>query len=304
MPINLAQERNELLPGLMDVRGAYDMIPRQWDKVFKTHNSNMAVERSTQMAFLGLPFLKNEGAQTQFDNEAGERFVWNMEPFEVALGYAITRKAILNNLYKAQFNPTNLKLADSFAQFKEIQGAGIFNTGTTAITGLGGDGQPLFSTAHPMDTGTWSNRFSPDLGLNEASLSQMQINIRGQFFNERGLRVLSKFRRLVVPLTLDPVAVRLTKTELRPGTADNDVNALLTANYGIPDGHITLDFLTSNFAWFGTTNIEGLIHLQRVPFEMDMWVDNLTDNLLVKGYEYFGFFYNDPRAAYGSFPTS
>ena len=304
MPIALQVLRNELVPGLFDVRGSYDMIPRQWDKIFKTHNSNMAVERSTQMAFLGLPFLKAEGGQTQFDNEAGERFIWNMEPFEVALGYAITRKAILNNLYKQQFNPTNLKLQESFAQFKEIQGASILNLGTTTITGLGGDNVPLFSTAHPMDTGTWANRFAVDLSLNESALLQMQINVRTQFFNERGLRVLSRMRRLVVPPALDPVAARLTKTELRPGTADNDVNAILSTAGGIPDGYIVLDFLTSNFAWFGSTNIEGLIHLQRVPFEMDMWVDNITDNLLVKGYEYFGFFYNDPRAAYASYPTS
>src|SRR5215831_3287907 len=304
MPIALQVIKNELVPGLFDVRGHYDMIPRQWDKVFITHKSNMAVERSTQMAFLGLPFLKTEGAQTQFDNEAGERFVWNMEPYEVALGYAITRKAILNNLYRAQFNPTNLKLADSFAQFKEIQAASIFNTGTVAITGLGGDNQPLFSNVHPMDTGSWSNIFATPLSLNESSLLQMQINVRTGFFTERGLRVLSRMKRLVVPAALDPVAARLLKTELRPGTADNDINAILSTAGGIPDGHIVLDFLTSNFAWFGTTNIEGLIHLQRVPFEMDMWVDNITDNLLVKGYEYFGFFYNDPRCAFASYPTS
>ena len=37
MPVALANIRSELLPGLFDVRGSYDMIPRQWDKVFKTH---------------------------------------------------------------------------------------------------------------------------------------------------------------------------------------------------------------------------------------------------------------------------
>ena len=75
MPIALSSLRNELLPGLFDVRGSYDMIPRQWDKIYKTRKSNMAVESSTQMAFLGLPFLKTEGAATTFDNEAGERAV-------------------------------------------------------------------------------------------------------------------------------------------------------------------------------------------------------------------------------------
>lgn len=304
MPIALAALRNELLPGLFDVRGSYDMIPRQWDKVYKTRKSNMAVERSTQMAFLGLPFLKTEGAATQFDNEAGERWQWNIEAFEVALGYAMTRKSIDDNLYKAQFNPTNLKMQEVFAQFKEIQGASVLNTATVVIPGLGGDGVPLASTAHPVDGATWGNRFTVDLSLNEASLLQGQVNTRQNFVNERNVKILARARQLIVPVALEPIAIRLLKTELRPGTADNDVNAILSTAGGLPEGYIALDFLTSNFAWFLKTNIEGLIHILRIPFEMDMWVDNITDNLLVKGYERYTFAYNDPRCLYCSFPTS
>jgi len=304
MPIALGALRNELLPGLFDVRGSYDMIPRQWDKIYKTRKSNMAVERSTQMAFLGLPFLKTEGAATQFDNEAGERWNWNIEAFEVALGYAMTRKAIDDNLYRAQFNPTNLKMQEVFAQFKEIQGANVLNTATVVIAGLGGDGVPLASTVHPVDGATWANRFSVDLSLNEASLLQGQVNVRTTFVNERNVKILARARQLIVPPALEPVAIRLLKTELRPGTADNDVNAILSTAGGLPEGYIALDFLTSPFAWFLKTNIEGLIHILRIPFEMDMWVDNVTDNLLVKGYERYTFAYNDPRCLYCSFPTN
>lgn len=304
MPIALGALRNELLPGLFDVRGSYDMIPRQWDKIYKTRKSNMAVERSTQMAFLGLPFLKTEGAATPFDNDAGERWNWNIEAFEVALGYAMTRKAIDDNLYRAQFNPTNLKMQEVFAQFKEIQAANVLNTATATITGLGGDGVPLASTVHPVDGATWANRFSVDLSLNEASLLQGQVNIRTTFVNERNVKILARARQLIIPPALEPVAIRLLKTELRPGTADNDTNAILSTAGGLPEGYIALDFLTSPFAWFLKTNIEGLIHILRIPFEMDMWVDNVTDNLLVKGYERYTFAYNDPRCLYCSFPTS
>jgi len=304
MPIALANIRSELLPGLFDVRGSYDMIPRQWDKVFATHRSNLAVERSTQMAFTALPFLKDEGAATQFDNNAGERFQWAFVHLEVALGYAITRKAIDDNIYKAQFNPTNLKLQEAFAQFKEIQGANILNLGTTYQASIIGDGQALFSTLHPFDGGTWANTSSVPKSLNESTLLADMTNVRVQFVNERGLRILSRARRLIVPPNLEPIAIRLTKTELRPGTADNDVNAILTLSGGLPEGFIVMDFLTSNFAWFLTTNIEGLIHMLRIPYESDMWVDNVTDNLLVKAYERYSFGYNDPRAAWGEFPTS
>jgi hypothetical protein len=304
MPIALANIRSELLPGLFDVRGSYDMIPRQWDKVFTTRRSNLAVERSTQMAFTALPYLKDEGAATQFDNNAGERFTWAFVHLEVALGYAITRKAIDDNIYKAQFNPTNLKLQEAFAQFKEIQSANILNLGNVYQSSIVGDGQALFSTAHPFDGGTWANTSTVPKSLNESTLLADMTNVRVQFVNERGLRILSRARRLIVPPNLEPIAIRLTKTELRPGTADNDVNAILTLSGGLPEGFIVLDFLTSNFAWFLTTNIEGLIHMLRIPYESDMWVDNVTDNLLVKAYERYSFGYNDPRAAWGEFATS
>ena len=304
MPVALANIRSELLPGLFDVRGSYDMIPRQWDKVFKTHKSSMAVERSTQMAFVALPYLKDEGAATQFDNAAGERYTWAFVHIEVALGYAITRKAIDDLLYKAQFNPTNLKLQEAFAQFKEIQAANIFNLGTTYNSSQVGDGVAFFSAVHPFDGGTWANTSSTPKSLNEATLLADMTNVRVQFVNERGLRILARARRLVVPPNLEGIAIRLTKTELRPGTADNDVNAILSLSGGLPEGHIVLDFLTSNFAWFLTTNIEGLIHMLRIPYESDMWVDNVTDNLLVKAYERYSFGINDPRAAWGEFPTA
>ena len=304
MPVALANIRSELLPGLFDVRGSYDMIPRQWDKVFKTHKSNMAVERSTQMAFVALPFLKEEGAATQFDNAAGERFTWSFVHIEVALGYAITRKAIDDNLYKAQFNPTNLKLQESFAQFKEIQGTNILNLSTTFQSSIGGDGVALLSTAHPFDGGTWANTSATPKDLNESTLLADMTNVRTQFVNERGLRILSRARQLIVPPQLEAVAIRLCQTELRPGTADNDVNAILTLSGGLPEGFIVLDFLTSQFAWFLKTNIDGLIHMLRIPYESDMWVDNITDNLLVKAYERYSFGYNDPRCIWGETPTS
>jgi hypothetical protein len=303
MPIALPQIRSELLPGLFDVRGSYDMIPRQWDKIYKTHTSKMAVERSTQMAFMGLPSLKDEGGATQFDNQAGERWQWNFNHFEVALGYAITRKAIDDNLYKGQFNPANLKLQEVFAQFKEIQAAGVLNQGNVYQSALVGDGVPLASTAHPFDGGTWANTSTVPKSLNEQALLTNMTNVRG-FVNERGIRILARAHMLIVPKELEAVAIRLTKSELRPGTADNDPNAILTLSGGLPQGFMVMDFLTSPFAWFLKTNIEGLIHMLRIPYESDMWVDNITDNLLVKAYERYSVNYNDPRCLWLEFPTS
>jgi hypothetical protein len=304
MAVNLSAIKDLLLPGLRGVEGKYEQIPSQYDKIFTKHDSKMALERTAEMRFLGLAQLKTEGGQTAFDNNAGERYVYNQEHTEIALGYAITRKAIDDNLYKTQFAPSNLGLIESFQQTKEIYGANVLNTSTTYNASIGGDGVSLVNTAHPIDGGTVANRPAVDVDLNESTLLNAMIAIRTNFKDQAGLKVFARGRRLIVPPALEPVAIRLTKTELRPGTADNDVNAILSTSGGLPEGYMVNDFLTSAYAWFLLTNIDGLSYMERVKFETDMQVDFVTDNLLVKGYERYSFGYYNWRSIFGSFPTS
>jgi len=304
MAVNLSSIKDLLLPGLRGVEGKYEMIPSQYDKIFTKHDSKMALERTAEMRYLGLAQLKTEGAQTSFDNGAGERYVYNQEHTEIALGYAITRKAIDDNLYKTQFAPSNLGLIESFQQTKEIYGANILNTATTYNSAIGGDGVALCSTSHPIDGGTVANTPSTQVDLNEATLLNAMIAVRTNFKDQAGLKVFARARKLIVPPQLEPVAIRLVKTELRPGTADNDVNAIMMTSGGLPESYMVNDFLTSAYAWFLLTNIDGLSYMERIKFETDMQVDFVTDNLLVKGYERYSFGYYNWRAIYGSFPTS
>jgi hypothetical protein len=304
MAVNLSAIKDLLLPGLRGVEGKYEMIPSQYDKIFTKHDSKMALERTAEMRYLGYAQLKTEGGQTAFDNNAGERYVYNQEHTEIGLGYAITRKAIDDNLYKTQFAPSNLGLIESFQQTKEIYGANVLNTATTYNSAVGGDGQALCSTAHTIDGGTVSNRATVDVDLNESTLLNAMIAIRTNFKDQAGLKVFARGRKLVIAPANEPVAIRLTKTELRPGTADNDVNAIMMTAGGLPEGYMVNDFLTSAYPWFLLTNIDGLSYMERIKFETDMQVDFVTDNLLVKGYERYSFGYYNWRSIWGSFPTS
>ena len=303
MAVNLSAIKDLLLPGLRGIEGKYEQIPSQYDKIFTKHESRMALERTAEMRYLGLAQLKTEGGQTAFDNGAGERYVYNQEHTEIALGYAITRKAIDDNLYKTQFQPSNLGLVESFNQTKEIYGANVINTSTTYNASVGGDGVALIATNHPIDGGTVANRPATDVELNEATLLAGMIPIRTNFKDQAGLKVFARARKLLVPPQLEPVAIRLTKSELRPGTADNDVNAIISTSGGLPEGYMTNDYLTSSTAWFLLTNIDGLSYMERVKFETDMQVDFVTDNLLVKGYERYSFGYYNWRSIWGSLPT-
>lgn len=304
MAVSLGQIKDLLLPGLRGVIGKYEQIPRQYDKIFDRYDSKMALERTAEMRYLGYAQQKTEGGFTSFDNQAGERYVYNQEHIEIALGYSITRKAIDDNLYESQFNPSNLGLIESFSQTKEIYAANVLNTATTYNASVNGDGKALCATDHPIDGSTYANRPTTDVDLNESTLLNAMISIRTNFVDQAGLKIFARARKLIIPPALQPVAIRLTETQLRPGTADNDVNAIKSTAGGLSESYMVCDYLTSPYAWFLLTNIKGLNWMERVPFETDMQVDFTTDNLLVKGYERYSFSYSNPRSIYGSFPTS
>ena len=304
MPVALGQIKDLLVPGLWGISGKYNMIERQWPKIFRQTDSNMALERRAAMRYLGFAQLKTEGAPTSFDNASGQRFVYNAEHLEIGLGYAITRKAIDDNLYKSEFGPSNDGLMESFKETEEIYAANVLNAGTTYNAAVGGDGVALFSTAHPTDAGNIGNRPSPDVDLNETSLLNSLISIRSTWLDNAGLKIHARGKKVVVPPQLEPIALRLFRSELRPGTANNDVNAILGMNDSLKEGFMVFDYLTSSYAWFVLTNHDGLMFFNRKPFEMDMSVEFTTDNLLVKGYQRYVPTYYDWRAIWGTFPTS
>ena len=196
MAIALSQIQALLLPGVRKLPGEYRQIPTQWSQIFDTGKSKLAVERSVSLAFLPLAALKQEGAATTFDNNAGQRYIYNQTHLEIGLGYSITRKAIDDNLYKQQFRPSNLGLQRSFKQTKEVIGINLLNTGNAYDATIGGDGVSLINTAHPIDVGTVANQPSTDVDLNESTLLNSLIQIR-QFKDARGLKIMARGRKLV-----------------------------------------------------------------------------------------------------------
>ena len=309
MAINLGAVRDLLLPGLRGVTGEYTQYPNIWGKLFDTGHSEMNQERTASMRYLPLAQIKQDGGGTFFDNNAGEAFIYNQIHTGLGLGYSITRNTIDDNLYKAQFRPNNLGLQRSYAQTKEIYAANVFNNSTTIDTTVGGDGVALLSTAHPIPPGgsngisTFANRPTVDVDLNEASLLNAMIAIQTGFYDNAGLRMMATGKLLVIHPNNEPVARRLLFSDLRPGTAMNDINVIPTTAGGVTD-YVKDVFFTSGFPWYLKTDVPGLLYLERIPFEMDMQVDFTTDNLLVKAFERYSFNYNDPRSLYGTAPTS
>ncbi len=297
--ITTGQIRDLLLPGLSKIFGEYAQFPRQWSEIFDKSTSEMAVERDVEMKMTGLAQLRQEGAATHMDS-MGERYQSVYRHIQVALGFVITRNAIRDNLYKRQFNPSAKALRNSIAQTEEVYGASVFNNATDAAF-PGGDGVPLLSTAHPIDTGTVANTPTVAAQLNETSLSDGLVAIR-RFRDAAGLRAMIAPGKLIIAPENQWVAERLLASQLRPGTGDNDINALKSRG-ALPGGFVINDFLSNPNAWFIKTKLEdSLRYFERDALESDMFVDFSTDNLMVKATKRFSFGWSNWRGVYGSSP--
>lgn len=304
MPVALAAMRDLLLPGLWGVDGRYPAIERQWPQVFKQTESEMAFERKVSVRYLGYAAVKQEAGPTVFDNNAGQRYVYNAEHIEIGLGYGISRKSIDDNLYKAEFGPSNDGLMESFKETEEVFAANLINNATTFNPQIQGDGVALVNTAHPIDGATIANQPSPDISLNETALLNALIAIRTNWKDNAGLKIHARGRKLIVPTQLEPVAYRLFRSELRVGTGTNDANAVIGMEQSLRDGYMVWDYLTNAFCWSVLTNHQGLIFFHRKRFETDMSIEFSTDNLLVKGYQRYTPSYHDWRALWMTFPSN
>ena len=299
MAISRAQLLKELLPGLNALFGLeYKRYGEEHKEIYETETSERSFEEETKLSGFSAAPVKNEGQAIAYDN-AQEAWTARYNHETIAMGFSITEEAMEDNLYDSLSARYTKALARAMAYTKQVKAAAILNNGFNASVTYG-DGQSLFSTAHPLVSGgTNSNRPTVGADLNETSLEAAVIQIAG-WTDERGLLIAAKPRKLIVPPALQFVATRLLETNLRVGTADNDINALKN-NGSVPEGYTINHWLTDTNAWFLTTDVpNGLKHFVRVPMATSMDADFDTGNARFKARERFSFGVSDPLGAYGS----
>jgi len=105
---------------------------------------------------------------------------------------------------------------------------------------------------------------------------------------------------MIIPVNLQFTAERLMKSQLRPATADNDINAHKSMGM-IPQGYVVNNFLTDTDAWFIKTDApNGMKHFQRTPVSTKMEGDFDTGNVRYKARERYSFGWSDWRGIFGS----
>jgi hypothetical protein len=299
MAISRAQLLKELLPGLNALFGLeYAKYGEEHKEIFETETSERSFEEETKLSGFTAAPVKNEGAAIAYDN-GQEAWTARYNHETIAQGFSLTEEAIEDNLYDSLSGRYTKALARSMAYTKQVKAANILNNGFTAGY-TGGDGKTLFAADHPLVSGgVNSNRPSTNADLNETSLENAVIQIAA-WTDERGLLIAAKPVKLVVPPALMFVATRLLETELRVGTADNDINAIKN-NGSIPGGYTVNHYLTDSNGWYLTTDVpNGLKHFVRTPLQNSMDGDFDTGNVRYKARERYSFGWSDPLGMFGS----
>ena len=299
MAISRQQLAKELEPGLNALFGMeYSRYENQHAEIFTTESSDRAFEEEVMLSGFGAAPTKSEGSAVNFD-DANEAYTARYNHETIALAFSITEEAVEDNLYDRLSSRYTRALARSMAHTKQVKAAAVLNNAFDS-TVTGGDGKELCSTLHPLTNGsTFANEPTVAADLNETSLEDALINIAG-FVDERGLKVALRGMKLIVPRQLQFVSERLMVSNLRVGTADNDVNAIRSMGM-LPDGYAVNDFLTDPDAFFILTDApRGFIHFERVPLSTQMEADFDTGNMRFKARERYSFGFSDPRCVFGS----
>jgi hypothetical protein len=305
MAISRSQLVKELEPGLNALFGLeYNRYENQHAEIFVTETSDRAFEEEVMLSGFASAPTKQEGAGVVFDT-AGETFTARYNHETIALAFSITEEAIEDNLYDRLAARYTRALARSMSNTKQVKAANVLNQAQfTSVTG--GDGVSLISNAHPLATGgTFSNVLATAADLNETSLEQSLIDIAG-FVDERGLRIATQGRKMIIPKELQFTAERLMKTPQRVGTADNDINAIASMGM-VPEGYSVNNFLTDTDSFFLMTDVpNGMKHFVRSPIKTAIEGDFDTGNVRFKARERYSFGFSDPRAIFGNgnLPTS
>ena len=293
-----AQFAKLLQEGLNTVFGLeYKKHPEEWRSCFDVQNSTKAFEEDQLITGFGGAAVKGEGEGVKFD-EAMQGYTSRYTHETIALAFAVTQEAIEDNLYMSVGSKYAKALARSMQHTKEIKGASLFNFATDAGS-VYGDGKSMLAADHPLVGGGVQSNLLANTDLSESALEDALILIR-KMKDDRGIPIAVRAKGLIIPPELEYVAHRLLRSKLRPGTTDNDANAIKDKGiFGSEPKVITR--ITNGTNWFIKTDVnDGLRYFNRKSLKRTVDNDFHTGNYLYQVRERYSLGMTDFRGVVGS----
>lgn len=291
-----------LRPGVKAYPGLYNNLEKIYPKCFEKVGSDKNYEEYVMVNNMSnLVEPTNEGGNTKYENSVSQSFIQRLTPSVYKKGFIITEEAQDDGNYLNVFRRSTNSLGMSYNRTQEVDGANIFDRSTNSLF-PGGDGVSLINEAHPTEDGTQSNTLETIADLSVTSLQELTISIR-KARDSAGNQISLRPLVLKIPSELIYDAGIALNSVLLPGTANNDLNVLNQkfGNIEIVDN----PYLTTARSYYFITDCpDGLIYLERKPFNMAEDNDFDTGNLKYKMYIRYVFNWVDWRAIFGTTGTT
>lgn len=285
-----------LEPGFAEIyKNSYKEIDRIYTTLFRVKNSSKQDEKESGVTGLSLLVQKDENAPITYEDPIqmyDKRYVH----LTYAKGFKISKELYDDDQYNIM-NGFPEELGKAAKRTEEIAGANVFNRAFNTSY-QGGDAVPLVSTVHPRSDGgsTQSNASAAGITLKEANFETARIAMRGQL-DDKGQKIDVRPMKLLVPIQLKTTADIIFGSNLRSGTADNDLNpykgAVSIVEWIYMDRNSTAWFLIDTdqhkITWYWR---------EKANFKQDTAFE--TDAALFKVRERFSNGFSDWRGVWGS----
>jgi phage major head subunit gpT-like protein len=234
----------ELLePGLAHVFfNEFDRWEPEYKEISKVYNSRKQFEQDQLITGLSAMSSKDEGVGVTYE-DISQGYTQTYTHTTYAKAIRITKEMYEDDLYGVMKDLTGA-LARSAYQRIEVETANILNNAFAGTAGS--DGTSLINATHTLSVGgTQSNALAANADLSTASL-QEAIQIIEDTQDERGLNVALRPSKLICTTANQWTGCELLKSQYKPGTADNEVNAIMGKALELKVNH----YLTDADSWF------------------------------------------------------
>lgn len=233
MTVNRTQFTALLEPILNNIMSDqdYPRVEKIYTQLYdKVESSKKSKETDYQRAGLGSFQVKNEGGPISFDDPINGSTL-EYSHVRSALAYRVTAEMFDHDQYN-EIRKLEMDLQIAGDDHLEVRGNLLLNSGfsTTSSQGFGAvgfDGVALFSTAHTrLDGGAnQSNRPSTDVNLGWTALADGILQFQ-LWLDNRGRVIRGTPGKLIVHPNDSLTAKELLGSSLKPGTANNEINAI------------------------------------------------------------------------------
>ena len=241
-------------------------LPAIWKDYINIKQSDRKFERV--MSVTGVSTIPEKGEGAPYTSSV-IRPGWTKDFIHTEFGamFEVTQTALEDDQYD-QLSQNGRWFMFASRVVEEQRAALLYNNGFSSEQSP--DGVSIFNATHVLKGGgTARNTLSGAADLSATSLEQALIDLQMETKVEAGQVVApATSLKLIVPPALEFTAHRLVNSQLRPGVADNDVNALKRRNWTI----IVNPYLSDSDAWFlqdASNKRHGMCSYTRVGLKME-----------------------------------